>query len=106
MSIICFSLPPLPGVIGFFDKGKTKIMHTYVKYEEGDHRTPVLEMVQYLGFKRSLLVIRMAKKNQCNWAGFNCAVALAGISGRPVTDAWTRWTGQEPNWDDKVPRFF
>jgi hypothetical protein len=55
-------------------------------------RDAAFDFVSWLGFRRSLILARLARKRDLedfsNWAGF------CGVSGYPVRAAFSRWTKQ------------
>ena len=62
-----------------------------VSYTNLTPRTAVLDLVKYIGFKKSLIIIRSAPLMSIDKFEFLCS--LAGVSGFPIIKAYERWKG-------------
>ena len=73
-------------------------MHTNIHYQSGaaEDRRAVLDLVHWLGFRRSMLILRWfrSQRQTIFWTTPESArftLSMAGVEGKPVTCAWRRW---------------
>jgi hypothetical protein len=65
-------------------------------------RDAALDLVQWYGFRKSLLLARYCREmrkqpfdyaSTKGWKGFSIPVSMSGVQGFPVWNTYERWTG-------------
>lgn len=64
-------------------------MHYTINYSEKTDREAVLDWVQWLGFRRTRILIACIH-NSMNFENFESWCSFAGVQGKPVEAAW-KW---------------